>query len=364
MRICHITTAHPRNDIRIFHKECKTLVKHYPDFHLIVADGLGDEITDGINIHDIGKSKGRTERFIKTVNKAKEKALSINADIYHIHDPELLRIVKKIKKTGAKIIFDAHEDLPRQIITKPYIPKFLRKTIAVLIENYENKIGKILDGIITATPHIRNRFLRINTNSIDINNFPLLSEVEISETQEAKQNKVCYIGAISRIRGITELITALEYTKVKLDLAGEIPQNYRKELMQIKGWKNVNELGYVDRKTARRIKRESLAGMVTFLPVPNHINSQPNKIFEYMASEIPVIGSDFPLWKEIIENNNCGICVNPSNPREIAKAINYLAENPEKAKEMGKNGNKSVPEKYNWENEQKKLLDFYKIINK
>ena len=107
------------------------------------------------------------------------------------------------------------------------------------------------------------------------------------------------------------------------------------------------------------MKSESLAGVVTFLALPNHVNAQPNKIFEYMAAGIPVIGSNFQLWKEIIENNDCGICVDPTKPKEIAKAIEFIQENPMKAKEMGKRGRKKVLDKYNWQPEGIKLVSVY-----
>jgi len=154
-------------------------------------------------------------------------------------------------------------------------------------------------------------------------------------------------------------VKALEFVDIRLDLAGEIPEGFKQELQKEIGWSKVNELGYIDRKQSLKVKSESIAGVVTFLALPNHINAQPNKIFEYMASGIPVIGSNFPLWKEIIEDNNCGICVDPTEPLKIAEAIKYLQENPDAATEMGENGKKMVLEKYNWQAEEKKLINFY-----
>ena len=81
-----------------------------------------------------------------------------------------------------------------------------------------------------------------------------------------------------------------------------------------------------------------------------------------MAAGLPVIASNFPLWKEIVEKNKCGICVNPLSPREIAAAINWMLQNPTDAAEMGRNGRKAVLEKYNWEAESKKLIKFYEEI--
>ena len=83
-----------------------------------------------------------------------------------------------------------------------------------------------------------------------------------------------------------------------------------------------------------------------------------------MAASIPVIASNFPLWKEIVEKNKCGICVNPLNPREIAAAINWVLQNPADAAEMGRNGRKTIEEKYNWETESRKLISFYEQLLK
>ena len=162
MRICHITTVHPRFDVRIFHKQCKSLKKKFGDIHLIVADGLGNEIVYGIHIHDIGKNIDIKARIFKNHKIALKKALDIKADFYHFHDPELLRICKSLKQNGSKVFYDSHEDVPRQILNKYYIPVFARKVISKIFENYENKVVKYADGVVAATPHIRDRFLKIN----------------------------------------------------------------------------------------------------------------------------------------------------------------------------------------------------------
>ena len=85
-------------------------------------------------------------------------------------------------------------------------------------------------------------------------------------------------------------------------------------------------------------------------------------MFEYMSAGLPVIASNFPKWKNIIDETNCGICVNPLDPNEIAKAIEFFLTNPEKAKEMGQNGRKLIEKKYNWSIEEKKLNAFYSSL--
>jgi glycosyltransferase involved in cell wall biosynthesis len=186
----------------------------------------------------------------------------------------------------------------------------------------------------------------------------------MSDKTHPKQNKICFIGGISKIRGIRELVESLEFVDVKCAIAGSFPETFKSHLLKEKGWSNVEELGLINREESLKLKSESIAGVVTFLPLPNHVNAQPNKIFEYMASSIPVIGSRFPLWKEIIENNDCGICVDPQNPKEIAKAIQKIKDNPRMAKEMGERGKRQVKDVYNWNVEEVKLIELYiKLFN-
>ena len=103
----------------------------------------------------------------------------------------------------------------------------------------------------------------------------------------------------------------------------------------------------------------SKAGLVTFLPSPNHLDAQPNKMFEYMSAGMPIITSNFPLWAEIVKENGCGLCVDPLKPEQIAIAIEYINSNPKEADNMGKNGKKAVLEKYNWGVEEVKLVNLY-----
>ena len=361
-RIVHLTSVHSRCDIRIFHKMCTALLNHSHDLTLIVADSKGDEVKNGIKILDVGAFKGRFNRIRNAPKRVFAKAAELNADLYHIHDPELIPIGLKLKRRGHCVIFDSHEDVPKQMLSKPYLNKSLLWVLSKCLAVYESWACAKFDGLIAATPFIRDKFLKINPQTLDINNFPLLHELENASSWADKRKEVCYIGGIAKIRGIQEVCAAMALLKTdaRLNLVGAFSEApFESKVKSSPGWGHVNSLGFLDRDRVREVLSRSMAGLVTFLPLPNHIDAQPNKMFEYMSAGIPVIASDFPLWCEIIKGNNCGLLVDPLDPAAIAKAIDYLVENPKEAQRMGENGRRAVENRYNWGQEEKKFLQFY-----
>ena len=361
MIIAHLTSAHQRSSSRIFSKMCKSSIK-LGKVYLVCADGKGDEIVNNINILDIGRSKNRIMRMTVSVNLIYKKAISLDADIYHLHDPELIPIGLKLLKDGKKVVFDSHEHIANQILSKIYIPKFIRYLISVIYAIYEKYSLKKFSGLIGATPNIRDHLLKINPYTIDINNFPVLSEIQKDDERYVKSNDIVYIGSISKIRGVEEIILAMEYVKsVRLNLAGKFNEkSFKQKVKKYTAWQKVNELGFLNRQEIADLLANSKIGIVTLYPKINYIDSLPVKMFEYMAAGIPVIASNFPLWKEIVEGNNCGICVDPLDPKEIGGAIQYLIDNPKESEKMGKNGLRAAINTYNWSLQEKKLFSFYK----
>jgi glycosyltransferase involved in cell wall biosynthesis len=360
-----MTSAHPADDIRIFHKECVSLAKAGLEVFL-VATNTEDQKKDGVNIIavDIPK-KGRWTRMLFTSKAVYNKALQLNADIYHFHDPELLRFALKLKKKGKIVIYDAHEDVPKQILDKYWIPGFARKLVAKFFMKYEMYISRRISGVVSVTEIICNRFNTVNSNVEMIANYPLLEEAKtLDNLFEYKQSEqICYVGALFEKRGVKELVESMEYCNARLVLAGTFsPPEFEAEVQALEGWRKVNYLGQINRNEILNVLKSSHVGIVTLHPTSSYQEALPIKMFEYMAAGIPVIASDFPLWRTILENENCGICVDPLNPREIGEAIEYLLVHSEMAAEMGANGKKAFQNKYNWEQEEMKLINFYKRL--
>lgn len=341
------------------------MAQHGYDVHLIVADGKGDELINEVHVHDVGFTTNRLARILKSAYRAYKKALEIDAAIYHFHDPELIPYGNKLLKKGKKVIYDVHEDVPRQILAKYYIPAYLRRMISRLFESYENRIASKFTVIVAATAFIRERFIKINYNCIDINNYPILKEFTQIAPWVNKKNEICYVGGLDTVRGIDELIQSLKYANTRLNLAGLFDEKQLElKVKRSEQWGKVNDFGFVGRDVIYQIFSISKVGIVTLHPIINYLDSLPIKMFEYMAAGIPVVASDFPLWKSIIEENNCGICVDPLNPEAIGEVINGLLSNDNLSEQMGKNGRKAIETKYNWENEFQKLLSFYTNILK
>lgn len=366
MKVAHLTSAHPRYDTRVFLKECRSLASAGHDVTLIVADGMGNEERDGVHIVDVGKSGGRASRMFGTVNRVLAAAIALGSDIYHLHDPELLRIAGRLQRSrgGAHVLFDAHEDLPRQILSKLWIPASMRHLTSWVAELTENCVARRLSGVIAATPHIANRFLRTNVRTTDINNYPMPDEFVLGVAPRVRKRQICYVGGITKVRGIEALIRALPLVSgVTLILCGRFQEReFERAMRALPGWTQVDYRGQVGREGVREALAESVAGIVTLLPTPAYVDALPVKMFEYMSSELPVIASDFPLWRQIIDDAGAGLCVDPESPEAIAAAIRRLMNDQVLVERMGKAGRAAVLGQYNWPTEAAKLVAFYKAM--
>jgi len=252
--------------------------------------------------------------------------------------------------------------LPRTISYKPYIPNFLKGLIARAAELVEDWAGARFSGLVAATPTIGNRFRSVNNNVAIVNNYPRIEEIELSidaAIEKPDAATLLYVGMrITRARGAEEMVRAMgllpDNLQARLRVVGDWnPAELPRALSSIPGWARTDYVGPVDRTGIARELRKASIGLVILHPEPNYVASQPVKLFEYMCAGIPVIVSDFPVCREIVGKARCGFLVNPLDPHEIARAVEYLLTHPEEAEEMGRRGFQAVHENYNWANEEK-----------
>lgn len=367
-KVTHLTSAHPRFDTRIFFKECKSLSLKY-DVTLIVSDGLGEQVEDGIKILDVGKAKNRFERFFLIGKKILNKAISLNSDCYHFHDPELIPIGLKLKKLGKKVVFDIHENISLQIKDKSYIPYYLRGIVSFCYKHYEKFTINKFDILILAENSYFAYYKELNSNIEIVLNMPDIEKLNKFINYNRNKNEIFYIGGISKDRGLDVNLDALrilnkETPDVFLHYIGPLYGMNKIDIKLDDIKDNVKFYNSLPLSTALNYSINSKVGLSILKPISNYKLSYSTKIFEYMAIGLPVVTSNFDIYVDIIEKYGCGICVNPNDPNDISIAIKKIMNDTELAKSMGRNGRKIVESKFNWSNEKIKLYDVYtKIFN-
>jgi len=360
----HLTSAHWAGDHRIFHKECTSLARAGYEV-VLVAPSRKDDVVGGVSIRAISREPSAIQRIRHWSYRLYKEALRENADVYHLHDPELLPIALLLKVRSKVVVYDSHEDLPREFLSKSQIRPWIRRVLKTVSESVENFVARRIDAIVAATPVIGERFSAINKNTVVVNNFPILSEIRTGALSrwEERENWVAYLGNINRERGICDLINAMTLiparSDLRLKLAGVIHSpEFQRECKSMPGWSRVDWLGYLKKReeVADLLSRIKI-GVAVVHPERAYMDGQLVKIYEYMAAGVPVIVSDFPRWRWALEG--CALFVPPNHPDAIAQAIRYLLARPDDAQEMGLNGVLKVEQLYNWGREEKTLVALY-----
>ena len=360
-KVCHFSTVHNVADTRVFHRECIAIHRAGFDVVLIVPNGRDDEI-DNIKIKHIPIVRGRLRRFFISTFQVLIACYREKADIYHYHDPELMIAGMILRLSGKKVIIDIHDDVLYFMNNKHYLPISIRKPIGLGVLMLQKFLILFHSGVVTATPFISKRFGKRHV--ISVQNFPEYSRFERCKQIPYDQRplKFIFTGVMHEKAGfINYLKTASLFdSDYTIDIVGRFsPQSLVKKLqpysaIQFKPWMEYDSVLHEI--------MSSRAGLCLYPSTPQFVESYPRKFFEYMAAGIPVIASDFPLWREIIHKNGAGLLVNPESPEDISDAIKWIATNQTEAKQMGKNGRKLVEEIYCWEKEKEKLIAFYEKL--
>jgi glycosyltransferase involved in cell wall biosynthesis len=361
--ICHVTSVHRRYDVRIFIKEASSLARANYRVSLIVADDQPNETNSGVDIYSIGAFSTRRQRLLYGRTSIYRQIRLLAPTIVHIHDPELLLLARKLYSSGIAIIYDAHEDVPKQVLDKHWLPKILRKPISAIVARYETRIAaKTLQAVIAATPHIAVRFKQ-HATTVVVRNYPVITASTTLNDWQQRHECICYVGSISLSRGILPLLHAATIYDLPLTLAGIIGDDSKGHVSKLlQRGNNICYKGVLTHRDTLQLLTTAKVGIITLMPTASYLESLPIKLFEYMLCGLPIVASDFPLWRAIIDKYNCGILVDPCNCYAIAKACNYLLTHQEEAMLMGRNGFIAVQQELNWQQEEVKLLDLYKRI--
>lgn len=366
IKVIHLTSVHRCDDPRIYERQCRTLARAGYEVILIAPD-CDDKVKEGVFLRGVPKANGRLRRMLGTVYQVYRSGVREHGELYHLHDPELLGPAILLRIQGKKIIFDFHESLAAQVTTKPWVMSKLRLAAAAFATFVEKLAIMVSNRVIAATPVIA-RSLPGKKTSV-VMNYPILKEFNLTNSLPYSERPpwIGYVGALTEIRGVKEMVAAMDVLpselKAKLFLVGTFkPSRLKNEVTQIPGWNYVDYPGYQSRQSVANILGQCRVGLVMLHPTSSYIESYPIKLYEYMAAGLPVIASDFPFWRKIIESVGCGLLADPLNPRSVADQIQWILTHPKEAEEMGKRGLAAVQDRFNWNLEIPNLLRVYEEV--
>jgi len=363
-RAAHLTSVHRAGDVRILHKECRTLAAAGWDVRLVAPHPQVDELA-GVPIIPVGTARGRFDRMTRIAREVLRAAVALDADVYHVHDPELLPVALWLKARGARVVYDAHEDVPRQILSKEWMPRPVRSVAALAAAAWEAVAAWTLDLIVAASPTIAARFPA--DRCIVVRNYPRLEDLAAVRQSrlETRPPNVLYLGSVAPVRGALEMVRAMVHlpedlpTRLLLVGPGE-SEDLDARLSHLPGWDRVERISWLVPDQVATVLGRAQIGLHLPHPLPNYVDAPfATKLLEYLGAGMPAIMSDIPAWRTALEPYGCVEFANPLDPAAIAAAIGRLLHAPGEAAARGARGRALVYERWNWDPEGRRLVAAY-----
>jgi glycosyltransferase involved in cell wall biosynthesis len=366
-KVAHLTSAHPSFDIRIFCKQCRSLAAAGYDVVLVMQHDR-DETVDGVRIRTVPRARNRLERMTRTAWHVVRIAAAEKPQIYHLHDPELLLWSLPLRLRGGRVVFDMHEDLPKSILTKLWLPPWFRGVLSWVTRVGERALLTGVPVIFAETSYQWDR--RWVKRSTTVLNRALVDELLSIKAAKHAVFTICYLGLVIPDRGALNMLAAMEILAdrgrvAEFECIGPIAEECRAEVME-----RSKRVRLPVRMSGRRLVPDEAwrmtarchVGLAVLIGIPNNYAIEPTKLFEYMALGMPLIASNYPTYRAVVEGTSCGLCVDPDAPAEIADAIEWIMDHPTEAAEMGRRGREAVIREFNWERESHKLLRLYEEL--
>lgn len=360
--ICHFTSSHSNSDVRIFEKECLSLIDNGYKVTLVAP---GDtKVHEGVNIVGVKRPNKRFKRLLITPKLVYNAVSEIEADLYHFHDPEMIPYARKLARKGRLVVFDCHENIFDFIKDKAWIPNLIKPLVSTAFNSYIKRAISEFNAVISVDSLMVEKISKYAQHSVLVSNHPRLKKVK---NVNRIPNTIAFAGGINEMWCHEIVVQAIEEIEdAHYVLCGKSSSEYLDRLASYSGWSKVDYKGVVAHDEAESVLEHASIG-IALLKFNNNVfekrGTQGNtKIYEEMAAGLPIICSSSDVWKDMIERYECGICVNPESVDEVRDAIVFLMENPLIAQAMGVRARRAVEKEYSWLTQEKNLLSLYDLL--
>ncbi|GAB4393803.1 MAG: hypothetical protein Tsb0032_14570 [Kiloniellaceae bacterium] len=363
-RVLHVSSAHRASDGRIARKEAAALSEAGYDVTVLALERAeGAVLPQGPRFIEYAAPASRLRRFLFRSPWLLGYCLRHRFDVYHLHDPDLILLGFALKLAGRRVVYDVHEAYPMVVLDRHWIPGPLRPMLSRLWRLAEGAFVRLADLTVAAHEPVAQQFR--GGRVVTVHNYPIVRDLaaEAAPAMSARPWQVLYHGDLTEQRGLLTMVEAIGKTAVEpvpeLRLGGSLTPAWEEKIAKMPGMARTRYLGWLDKEDLARELGQARVGLVLLHPTHNYRVIRPNKLYEYMAAGLPVVASDFPHWREVVEPANCGLLVDPLDTTAIARAVEYLLTHPEEAAAMGARGREAVAAHYNWQAEKSVLLTAY-----
>ena len=369
-RVAVVTTVHVPGDTRIWHKQVRTLAEAGCDVHYLATELAGFAGRDGVTLHDLGSRRlGPTDRLGR-LRRAMSLLRRLDPDVIHFHDPELLPAATLFGPRRARLVYDIHENVRAQLRLKPWLPRWLRPSIANIYGGVERLCLGRVDLVVLAEDSYAP--LYADATAVTVKNYPVLDRTADGPRAMSPEPRICYVGGVSEERGAVDLLQAFAAVldtrpDARLLIAGPThaplsAEGLRALADELGVGARTEIRGRVPLDEAYALMADSDLGVAPLRAVGNYVASLPTKMFEYMSWALPVVVSGFPLWRGIVEECGCGRTFDAGDPRDLAAAILDVLADPDRYAAMSAAGLAAVGERYVWRHEAERLLEAYRAL--
>ena len=364
-RIVHLTLAHQPFDVRVYEKECRTLASAGYDVHLAVPGAPNGGGRDGVVLHPIRRASAGNAwaRWRERLSNTLQVARRVGADLYHVHDPELVPVALALKRSGARVVYDAHEDAPLEAWSMGRARPLRRVALPATWWTLLQLAKARLDAFVAATPRIARKFPRDRT--IEVRNYPCTGMFPNRPVVPfAARRDLVFAGLVSERRGAIEMLDAVAAlgpkTQARLKLYGAIASDkLATRMREHPGWGRVDYLGQRPWREVLESYRTSRAGFLLYEKTPEQLWCMPVKLFEFLLSGLPVIAADIPFWRELLHGNPNVLFVDATDTGRVAGAFEMLLANPEESAQRAHAGMLHARARFDWAGEGERLVGLY-----